>query len=142
MREGRRLERDEVLGAAHVCTISGPLSDRFFHGAPALGSVIRIGGTRCTVIGVYAELKGGFFNSIGGNEFIELPYTTFHGIAPGPIDGLKLYAAPGVTVERVSTAITSVLQRLPAPRSKYPPQDNPAQGPSFNPLLALTPRAP
>src|SRR5260370_12488942 len=137
MREGRRLERDEVLGAAHVCTISGPLSDRFFHGAPALGSVIRIGGTRCTVIGVYAELKGGFFNSIGGNEFIELPYTTFHGIAPGPIDGLKLYAAPGVTVERVSTAITSVLQRLHASRSKYATHDNTSQVQSFNAVLAV-----
>ncbi len=137
MREGRRLERDEVLGAAHVCTISGPLSDRFFHGAPALGSVIRIGGTRCTVIGVYAELKGGFFNSIGGNEFIELPYTTFHGIAPGPIDGLKLYAAPGVTVERVSTAITLVLQRLHGSRSKYATQDNTAQVQSFNAVLGV-----
>jgi putative ABC transport system permease protein len=137
MREGRRLERDEVLGASHVCTISGALSDRFFNGAPALGSVIRIGGTRCTVIGVYAELKGGFFNSIGGNEFIELPYTTFHGIAPGPIDGLKLYAAPGVTVERVSTAITSVLQRLHGSRSKYATQDNTAQVQSFNAVLGV-----
>src|SRR5260370_42224618 len=105
MREGRRLERDEVLGAAHVCTISGPLSDRFFHGAPALGSVIRIGGTRCTVIGVYAELKGGFFNSIGGHEFIELPYTKFHWIAPGPLDGVELYAAPGVTLRRGSAPV-------------------------------------
>src|SRR5260370_34420329 len=104
MREGRRLERDEVLGAAHVCTISGPLSDRFFHGAPALGSVIRIGRTRSTVIGVYAELNGGFFNSIGGNEVIELPYTMVHGMAPGPIDRLTPYTGAGVSLHPTSAA--------------------------------------
>jgi putative ABC transport system permease protein len=137
MREGRRLERDDVASAAHVCTIAGPLADRFFHGVPALGSVVRIGGTRCSVIGVYAELKGGFFNSIGGNEFVELPYTTFHEIAPGPVDALQLYAAPGVSVDRVSTAITTVLQRLHGARSKYATQDNTAQVQAFNSVLGV-----
>ena len=137
MREGRRLELSDVAGAAHVCTIAGPLADRLFHGAPALGQVIRAGGSRCTVIGVYAELKGGFFNSIGGNEFVEMPYTTFHELAPGPVDALNLYAASGVGVDQVSTAITRVLQRLHGTRAKYQTNDNTAQVQAFNGVLGV-----
>ncbi len=93
--------------------------------------------TRCTVVGVYAELKGGFFNSIGGNEFLELPYTTFHQIAPGAIDGLNLYAAPGVTVSQASDAIVAVLQRLHGAHAQYSTSDNTAQIQSFNSVLSI-----
>ena len=86
---------------------------------------------------MYAELKGGFFNSIGGNEFLELPYTTFHQIAPGPIDGLNLYAAPGVSVGEVSDAVTAVLQRLHGARAQYRVSDNTAQIQAFNAVLGI-----
>ncbi|HEY4439473.1 MAG TPA: ABC transporter permease [Candidatus Elarobacter sp.] len=137
MREGRRIDRDDIVSAAHVCTIAGPLADRFWDGAPALGQVIRTGGTRCTVIGVYEQLKGGFFNSIGSNEFAELPYTTYHELAPGPVDALQLYAAPGVSVDQVSSAIIDVLHRLHGSRSKYAVQDNTAQVQAFNSVLGV-----
>ena len=137
MREGRRIEREDVASGAHVCLLSSQLANRFFKDAPAVGQAVQAGGTRCTVIGVYAELKGGFFNSIGGNEFLELPYTTFHQIAPGPIDGLNLYAAPGVSVGEVSDAITGVLQRLHGARAQYRVSDNTAQIGAFNAVLGI-----
>ena len=137
LREGRRLDRADVVDAAHVCLLTSPLADRFFHGAPALGNVIHVGGTRCSVIGVYAELKGGFFNSIGANEFLEMPYTTFRQFTPGPVDALDLYAGPGVSSAQISSAITIVLGRLHGSRSQYTTQDTTAQIQSFNTVLVV-----
>ncbi len=136
MAEGRRLDRADIDSGARVCLLTEPLAKRLFKGAPAVGTTIEVGGTRCTLVGVYAELKGGLFNA-GGNEYLELPYTTFHEIAPGPTDGLTVYAAPGVSVGELSTAIVNVLQRLHGPRSKYITQDNTAQVQSFNTVLGV-----
>jgi len=135
MLEGRRLDRADIDSGARVCLLTEPLAKRFFNGAPAVGTVIEVGGTRCTLVGVYAELKGGLFNAGGGNEYLELPYTTFHEIAPGPTDGLTVYAAPNTSVDSASTAIVDVLQRLHGPRSKYLTQDNTAQVQGFNAVL-------
>ncbi len=137
MREGRRIDRGDIAAGARVCLLSSQLAERFFKGAQAVGQSVQAGGTRCSVIGVYAELKGGFFNSIGGNEFLELPYTTFHQIAPGPIDGLNLYAAPGVTVAQASDAIIAVLQKLHGTHAQYSTSDNTAQIQSFNSVLSI-----
>jgi putative ABC transport system permease protein len=137
MREGRRLTGEDVAGGAHVCDLTSQLADKFFKAASAVGKSVEAGGTRCTVVGVYAELKGGIFNSAGGNEILFLPYTTFHEIAPGPIDGLQLYAAPGVTVQQISDAVDAVLQRLHGPHAQYATSDNQAQLQGFNTVLGV-----
>ena len=126
LREGRRIDSSDVEAAARNCLLAGPLADHLFPGRPALGEVIKVGGMRCNVIGVYDQLKGGFFNSIGGNEFVEVPYTTFHQLAPGPTDGLNIYGAPGVPVGRVSDDVDAVLQRLHGSHAQYVTQDNTA----------------
>ncbi len=127
MRDGRRLTADDVASGAHVCDLTSQLADKLFKHGQAIGGSVEVGGTRCLVIGVYAELKGGLFNSAGGNEILFLPYTTFHEIAPGPVDGLQLYAAPGVTVPEISDEVVGVLQRLHGPRAQYATSDNQAQ---------------
>ena len=137
MREGRRLTSDDVATGAHVCDLTGPLADKFFKGAPAVGKSVQVGGTRCSVVGVYAELKGGLFNQAGSNELLFMPYTTFHEIAAGPIDSVLLFTAPGITVPEVSTTVTSVLQRLHGPRAKYTTSDNQAQLQGFNAVLSI-----
>jgi len=137
MREGRRLTADDVATGAHVCDLTGPLADKLFNGPPAVGKTVQIGGTRCAVVGVYAELKGGLFNQAGSDELLFLPYTTFHEIAPGPIDSVLLFTAPGITVPEVSTTVTSVLQRLHGPRAKYTTTDNQAQLQGFNAVLSI-----
>ncbi len=137
MREGRRLDLADIESGARVCLLTESLANRFFHGAPALGKVMEVSGTRCTLVGVYAELKGGLFSAGGGNEFLELPYTTFHQITPGPTDGLTVYAAPGVSVAELSDAIVVVLQRLHGARAKYVTQDNTAQVQKFNSVLGI-----
>ncbi len=137
MREGRRLSADDVADGAHVCDVTSQLADKLFKGQPALGASIELGAMRCRVIGVYAELKGGLFNSAGGNEILFLPYTAFHEIVPGPIDGLQLYAAPGVSVDRITDAVDAVLRRLHGPRAQYVTSDNQAQLQAFNTVLGV-----
>ncbi|GAC1658744.1 MAG: ABC transporter permease [Candidatus Elarobacter sp.] len=137
LREGRRFSREDVASAARVCQLTGPLADKLFKGERAAGGVIKIGGVRCTVVGVFDEIKGSLFNSIGASDFILLPYTAFHDIAPGPVDSLTLYAAPGVTVERVSDAVGDVLRRLHGAHAQYATQDSNAQVQGFNAVLAI-----
>ncbi|GAC1596060.1 MAG: ABC transporter permease [Candidatus Velthaea sp.] len=137
---GRRLDQTDVKNGAHVCLLTVPLAQRFFANQPPaqiLGQVMRIGSTRCTVIGIYDEIKGGFFNSLGGSDFFELPYTVFHEIFPGAIDALQLYAADGVGVGDVSDSIIAVLQRLHGTRAKYATQDVNAQIQGFNTVLSV-----
>jgi putative ABC transport system permease protein len=137
MREGRRFNADDVASGAHVCNLTSQLADKLFKNGPAIGQTVEVGGTRCTVIGVYAELKGGLFNAGGGNEILFLPYTTYHQIAPGPTDGLLLYAAPGVTVDQLTEVVDAQLRRLHGPRAQYVTNDNQAQLQGFNKVLGI-----
>ena len=137
MRDGRRMEDDDVTTGAHVCLITSELGAKLFKGTPPVGQAIDMGPTRCTVIGVYGEVKSSLFNSIGASDFALIPYTTFHRIAPGPADSLTVYAAPGVEVGRVSEAIDNVLRRLHGPRAAYATQDNTAAVGTFNTILGV-----
>ncbi len=136
---GRRIHTSDVQSGTHVCLMTEALSNRFFPSGPAtaLGQVVRVGSSRCTVIGVYDEIKGGFFSSIGASDFFEMPYPVYHEIFPGPISSISLYAAPGVSVGDVSDAITAVLHRLHGERSKYIIQNNQEQEDVFNTVLTV-----
>jgi putative ABC transport system permease protein len=124
LREGRRVGPQEVHSGAHVALLSQPLERRFFgEQGRALGQYVRVGGMRFAVIGVYDELKAGIFNNVGGSDYIEIPYTAFHELAPGPIDALQIYARPGVTLEQVRTGVLASLRRLHGPRAQYDVQD-------------------
>ncbi len=137
LREGRALTEDDVTSAAHVCLLTGELAVKLFKDTSPTGQVMDVGPTRCTVIGVYNEVKSSLLNSIGASDFAIIPYTTFRGIAPGPIDSLTVYAAPGVSVGRVSDAIDAALQRLHGPRTQYATQDTTAQLQGFSQVLGI-----
>jgi putative ABC transport system permease protein len=123
LREGRRIGTPEVYNAEHVALISQPLERRFFGGAYGLGQVVRINGVRFTIIGVYDELKASIFSTVGASDYVEIPYTTFHEIAPGPVDGLTIYPQPGVALASVQDSVFATLRHLHGPRSKYQLQD-------------------
>jgi putative ABC transport system permease protein len=137
LREGRALTEDDVASGAHVCLITSQLADKLFKGAPATGQTLDIGPLRCTIVGVYGEVKGSLFNSIAASDFAVIPYTTFHGVAPGPIDSLTVFGAPGVTVGRITEGVDSVLQRLHGPRMQYATQDTTAQLQGFSTALDI-----
>jgi putative ABC transport system permease protein len=76
MLEGRRISTADLDAGARVCDVTHTLAIKMFGDGPVLGRVLRIGGASCTVVGVYAEIKGGIFNSAGANDFFTIPYST------------------------------------------------------------------
>ena len=137
LREGRALTEDDVTSGAHVCLTTSQLADKLFKDTPATGQTLDLGPMRCTIVGVYGEVKGSLFSQIAASDVAVIPYTTFHSIASGPIDDLTVYAAPGVTVSRVSDAVDAELQRLHGARAQYVTQDNTAQIQGFNQVLGI-----
>jgi putative ABC transport system permease protein len=123
LHEGRRIGVSDVAGAEHVTLISQSLERRFFGSGSALGQIVRIDGVRFRVIGVYDELKAGIFSNTGQSDYIEIPYSTFHELAPGPIDSLQIYAKPGVPLDAVRDAVFTTLRHLHGPRAQYELQD-------------------
>ena len=89
------------------------------------------------MIGESSEVKSSLFSSIGASDYALIPYTTFHQIAPGPIDSLMVYTAPGVQSGDASDAIIAVLRRLHGPRAVYVAQDTNAQIGTFNTVLSV-----
>lgn len=137
MVEGRRISSDDLASGARVCNLTRQLAERMFGQGSALGRVLRVGGSRCTVVGVWAEIKGGLFNSAGANDFFTVPYPMFHNLAPGPADGLSLYAASGVSVAEIGDDVSAILRRLHGPAATYLVQDNTASLQTFNTVLGV-----
>jgi putative ABC transport system permease protein len=137
MHAGRRFNAADMGTGAHVCAMTNSLAVRFFGNGSALGREVQIAGSRFVVNGVYDNIKGGFFNSIAGSDFLAIPYPAFHEIAPGPIDMLLLYAKPGVPLGRLSDHIFAILQRLHGPTAKYTVQDNNAQTMAFEQVFNI-----
>jgi putative ABC transport system permease protein len=134
---GRRISSADLATGARVCDLTHAVADRMFGGVAALGGVLRVGGSRCTVIGIYDAIKGGIFNSAGANDFFTLPFPMFHDLAPGAVDALFLYAADGVSVARISDDVTAILRRLHGPSATYITQDNTASLQSFTTVLGV-----
>jgi putative ABC transport system permease protein len=124
LREGRRIDAADVKSAAHVTLMSQSLERRFFGpNGRALGAIVRIDGIRFRVIGVYDELKAGIFSNAGQSDYIEIPYTTFHEIAPGTIDALVVYPNPGYSLPDVRDAVVATLRHAHGPHAEYDVQD-------------------
>ena len=137
LREGRRIGAPEVADAEHVALISQPLERRFFGGGYGLGQVIRINGERFTIIGVYDEFKASIFSTVGASDYIEIPYTTFHEMAPGPVDDLNIYPQPGVDLKRVQDAVFATLRHLHGQRAQYQMQDAAAFLSGFEQVISV-----
>jgi putative ABC transport system permease protein len=137
VREGRRLSHQDVESAANVALLSHPLAQRFFGDAPATGALIRVGGSRFLVVGVYEDLQAGLLSNLGGGDYIEIPYTTFHKIKPGSMDFLQVYPQDGVAITDAGNDVIAALQHIHGKRAKYIIQDTAAQLGAFNNVLSI-----
>jgi putative ABC transport system permease protein len=137
LHEGRRIDVDDVRAAGHVTLMSQSLERRFFGGGQALGQVLRINGVRFRVIGVYDDLKASLFSNVGASEYIEIPYSTFHEIAPGPVDSLNVWAQPGVSNDDLRDSMVATLRHLHGPRAEYQLQDFNAFFGAFEKTIAV-----
>ncbi|MDP9110356.1 MAG: ABC transporter permease, partial [Candidatus Eremiobacteraeota bacterium] len=133
---GRALRPEDVAGGSHVVVLSEPLADRFFPSGGAIGQEIRIGGYRFAVVGVYDKLKSALLSNAGGDDYVDVPYTAYHQLAPGPVDDL-VYFAPAGRGPEATAAVLAALQRLHGPRAKYQTQDAAAQIGGFNKVLGI-----
>ena len=137
MLTGRRIDASDVANAAHVCILSAHLAERLFGRSAVEGNMLRINGTRFRVMGVYAQINGGGFLIAGGDDFAVMPYTTFHQIAPGPVDSLQAFPNATIATDDAIAALQAMLQRLHGARTRYTVQDSQAQLASFDKIITL-----
>ena len=138
MRAGRRLRDEDVAGSAHVAAISLDLAEKYFGSAPAaIGSTLTIDGTRFRVIGVYDPLKGSLFNAGGQGTFVEIPFSTFHHMRPGPLDSIQFYPISADRTDEVSAAAVRVLQHIHGAHTKYVTQNSSAQINGFESVINI-----
>ncbi|MBV8332307.1 MAG: ABC transporter permease [Candidatus Eremiobacteraeota bacterium] len=137
MSEGRKLSDDDVNGAARVAVITADIERKYFGDSPALGNYLRIKGNRYEIVGVYADIKGSFFNSIAGGGVV-LPYTTFYDdLAPGDLDGLLIYSTDPLHGDDVAKAAVAVLRRIHGDRAEYQVQNGAAILGAFDATLEV-----
>src|SRR5262249_39809532 len=111
MSEGRKISDDDVASAARVCVITQDLAKEFFGNGPAVGNYLRINGGLYQVVGVYADIKGSFFNSIAGSSTVILPYSTYHNdLENGPLDFLVIYPTDPLHADAAAKAAVAQLQ--------------------------------
>jgi putative ABC transport system permease protein len=134
---GRRIDAQDVASAAHVTLLSQPLYRRFFGERPAVGEILRIGGSRFRIIGVYDEFKSSLLNTIAGGDYIEIPYSTFRELKPGPVDFLQVFPLDPTNVHGAGDAVIAELKHLHGSRATYITQDATAQLAGFNTVLGL-----
>lgn len=137
MAEGRRFDTDDIDGARNVCNLYWGLKQKLFGDAPAVGRYVRIAGRRFLVVGVYANISAGVFNSvISGSDALNIPYTTYHRLAGSQIQGLQLYAAPGSTSGQAIDDAENVLKRV-HPNASFQSVDSSQQGAAFLQVIAF-----
>lgn len=134
---GRRIDRADVAAAARVCLITQDLADRFFHSYDILGREVRMRGSPFRIVGVYAHGANALSSTIAGSEYVEIPYTAFADLAPGPVDLLVFYAAPGVQTKEAGDAVMRTLRRLHGPHAQYQILDNRSFLQSFDRTLGV-----
>ncbi len=78
---GRFLTEQENLHAAPVCVLGAAISDALFGPLDPIGRAVRVNGMPFEVIGVL-EPHQGLFGGPGADQFILIPYRTFHKLYP------------------------------------------------------------
>ena len=132
MAEGRRFTSDDIDAARPVCNILWPAKLKLFGNDPAVGKYVRIAGHRFLVVGVYEDISAGIFNTfVGSGDTITIPYTTFHKLPGSVIQGIQLYAAPGVAANTVIDEAEGILKRVHGSRTQYQGIDSSQQGSAF-----------
>jgi putative ABC transport system permease protein len=119
MSAGRKLDQQDIDGAARVVVLSQSVADRFFPNRDAVGKALTMNGGRYTVVGVYNPITSPFISAISGNDFIAIPDSTFSRAANAPPDDFSIYPAPGFTADTLRDQIVASLQHIHGPQAQY-----------------------
>ena len=124
MAQGRKIDQQDVDSAARVCVLTEDVAAEFFGNNPAVGNFVHVNGMPCQVIGVYAQIKGSFFNQIAGSSAVGMPFTTFHNfIYAGALDFIAIYPSDPGQATTVAHLAIAELQHIHGPQAKYVEQN-------------------
>ncbi len=130
---GRLLRQSDVTNASPVCIIAKSSADKLFPSGNALGQSISVGDMRLNIVGIYT-LKGSLLNSFTGDSMF-IPYTTFHLLEPGAIDGIQAWPADTVSKYDAIVELKSLLASVKGPKAQYTIQDQAASLGIFSKVL-------
>ena len=119
MDAGRKIAPEDVDTAARVVDLSESVAAKFFPNGDAVGKDLTMNGARYTVIGVYAPIKSPLLSSLGGNDFIAVPYSTFARADNGPPDNLLIYPVKGADIPTIQKQTVATLQHIHGPQAQY-----------------------
>jgi putative ABC transport system permease protein len=138
MLEGRKIDAADIESGARVCVLTSDIARTLFGNQPATGNFIRINGGQYEVVGVYADIKGSFLNSIAGSSNVAVPYTTyFNFITQDPMDFLLVYPADPSRADATGKEAVAALQRIHGLHAKYTVQNTADALNSFENVLNI-----
>jgi putative ABC transport system permease protein len=76
LREGRLFTSEEARRAGKVAMLGSSLADALFPSGGGVGRSVTVDGAEYTVVGIFAQAKGGFFGENGFDRQVTLPLET------------------------------------------------------------------
>jgi putative ABC transport system permease protein len=117
---GRAISGADVDGASRVTLISHDLAVHFYKSDEAsLGEFLIVNGTRLQIVGVVDDNQGTGQNYFGGSYYFVVPYTTYHNMTPGPVDGVMVWALTPNDEAAARDEVLSLLAHSHGATAKY-----------------------
>jgi putative ABC transport system permease protein len=111
MRDGRFISDFDNEHSAKVCSIGAGIADTLFPATDPVGKEINLNGQMFGVIGVF-ERDPGLFGGPGIDQFVMIPYNTFHKLYPEIEDNLLLVSVRDPSLlSKGQDEVTDVLRR-------------------------------
>jgi putative ABC transport system permease protein len=111
MKDGRFLNDTDNEHASKVCAIGSGIADTLFPSTDPIGKEIYVNGALFQVIGTF-ERDAGLFGGPGVDQFVVIPYNTFHKMYPEIEDNLVAVSVKDPTlIPQAQDEVTEVLRR-------------------------------
>ncbi len=111
MRDGRFINDTDNDHAANVCAIGSGIADTLFPATDPVGKEISVNNEMFRVIGTF-ERDAGLFGGPGVDQFVVIPYNTFHKMYPEIEDNLiAVSVADPTLIPTAQDEVTEVLRR-------------------------------
>ncbi|MBM3804123.1 MAG: FtsX-like permease family protein [Acidimicrobiia bacterium] len=111
MRDGRFISDFDNEHSAMVCAIGSGIADTLFPSVDPVGKEINLNGQMFLVIGVF-ERDPGLFGGPGIDQFVMIPYNTFHKFYPEIEDNILLVSAyDPALLSKAQDEVVDVLRR-------------------------------
>jgi putative ABC transport system permease protein len=118
IRDGHFINEFENEHAAKVCNIGAGIVDTLFPSTDPVGKEITVNGESFQVVGTY-ESDPGLFGGPGVDQFVVIPYATFHKMYPEIEDNIIAVSVRDPSeMQKAQDEVTEILRR----RRKVPPR--------------------